>query len=335
MRATQLKSNLKIALRVRRPVIVWGKPGVGKSNIVAQIAAEEKMQLLDWRLCLMDAVDLRGIPAVTKDGLTRWNPPEELPRDGRGILFLDELLQAATATTNGATQLILDRRLGTYKLPEGWVVFAASNEEGDRAMTSRMGTHVANRFLHFKMEVHTGDWLDWAQDPANGMDPRVFAFIKYRPEMLHKFDPKSTSKAFASPRSWEFMSQVLREFDRSSGQAWASDEQIELAASVVGVEAATEFVGFLRIMEKLVSIDEILLNPAKAPLPPDASVTYAVTFALLDRADKKTLPAIIVYLGRVEQEFAFLFMKQIENRKPELMKTKEFIKWSADNHQAI
>jgi hypothetical protein len=189
------------------------------------------------------------------------------------------------------------------------------------------------------MEAHVGDWLEWAEG-AN-LDPRVFAFIKYRPEMLHRFDPKSKEKAFASPRSWEFMSQVLQQMEELKGQhdfngsGWEDESRLEFASGIVGREAGTEFVGFLRIMEKLVSIDSILLAPAKADLPKDAAVTYALTYALAERADRKNLAAIITYIDRLSKEFGFLFFRRIDQVKPDLKKSREFIGWVAKNHDFV
>lgn len=330
MRASQLEQVLSaVIIPTKRPAMIWGPPGVGKSQIVAQCGAKAGIEVIDWRLVLMDSVDLRGIPCVKQD-LTHWNPPAELPSKGKGILFLDELPQAATATSNAATQLILDRKLGNYRLPDGWLVIAAGNREEDRAATNRMPSHVANRFIHLSFDVHTGDWLEWAQGAGN-LDPRVFAFIKYRPEFLHRFDAKSKEKSFASPRAWAFMSEVLQEADRAA-MGWVAEERVELAAGVVGKEAAVEFVGFLRIMEKLIDLDSILLDPAKAKLPDDPAVVYALVYALLDRSDRKGFAKVATYINRLSKEFQFLFYREVKVRKGELQKSKEFIDWAAKNH---
>lgn len=338
MRAKHLVPAIRAARRARRPVMLWGKPGVGKSSIIKRCAELDKVDLIDWRLALMDSVDLRGIPDV-RNGMTYWNPPAELPRKGSGYLFIDELQQASMATGNAARQLILDRMLGEYRLPDGWYVCAASNREEDNAATQRMPTHIANSFIHLMMEVHHGDWLEWAEQ--EGIDHRVFAFIKYRPALLHVFDAKSKEKAFASPRSIAFFAQLLKEIDAAIAAKelpvnyWDSEEGLEFACGVIGQQAGTEMTGFFRVMNKLVSIDSILLNPKKAEVPSDMAICYALVYALAERADRKTLPIMIEYLARLSKEFAFLFFKRIDVANPDLKKSKDFIAWAAKHHDFI
>lgn len=335
MKASQLIRSIKTSLRTGRPLMIWGKPGAAKSAIVAQVAKQEGYVLLDWRLCLMDGVDLRGVPEV-RDGLTYWNPPAELPRDEKVkvLIFMDELMQAELQTTNAATQLILDRMLGSYKLPASARIIAASNRTEDRATAQRMPTHVANRFKHVTLDVDAVEWLGWAK--GNGVDPRVFAFIKYRPSLLHVFEPASKESAFASPRSWEFLSDTLRDLDASGELAkMQHDEQVEEFAGNVGQAQAVEFAGFLAIMKTLVDIDSILLTPDKASVPSDPSVLYALTYALLDRADAKTFKAIVTYADRMPQEFAYVLMGEVKKSKPALMKSKEFIAWAVAHQDFV
>lgn len=336
MRASLLIPAIRAARRARRPVMVWGKPGVGKSSIMKECAKLDNVGLIDWRLALMDSVDLRGIPHREK-GLTYWNPPAELPTEGAGYLFIDELQQAQIATGNAARQLILDRQLGSYRLPDGWYVSAASNREEDNAATQRMPTHIANSFIHLTMDVHHGDWLEWAE--KSGIDYRVFAYLKYRPESLHVFDPKSKEKAFASPRSWEFMSQVMKEVDAMRGAgslpAWEDESMLEYASGIVGAATGVEFVGFLRIMDKLVTIESILLDPKKAEVPKDSSVAYALVHALSERVDRKNFSTLLIYIERMSKEFQFLFFRRIDQNKPDMKKSKEFIAWAAKNHDFV
>jgi len=340
MRATQVIATLRSARAAGRPVMLWGKPGIGKSECVAEAARLDKCSLIDWRLALMDAVDLRGIPslkALGKESVTTWNPPDELPRSGEGYLFLDELPQAMLATTNAATQLILDRKLGSYRMPAGWYLCAAGNREEDMAAVNRMPTHVANRFVHIEMETHLGDWIDWAD--VHDIDPRVIAFIKYRPELLHVFEPRSKEKAFAAPRSWKFMSDMMRQVEQvkpakgsdPAESGWSSEYRLELAAGIVGKQASTEFVGFLRIMEKLVSIESILLAPEKAAIPKDAAICYALVYALADHTDRGNLKSVVKYVERLSKEFGFLYFRRIDQTKPDLKKSKEFIAWATKN----
>jgi MoxR-like ATPase len=315
--------------------MIWGKPGAAKSQIVAQIAKADGYRLIDWRLCLMDAVDLRGVPEV-RDGKTYWNPPAELPFDEneKVLIFMDEIMQAELQTTNASSQLILDRKLGSYTLPKNVRIIAASNRVEDRATAQRMPTHIANRFKHATLEVDAAEWIEWAKS-AN-IDPRVRAFVKYRPKLLHVFDPASKEIAFASPRSYEFLSDTLRDLEASGDLAkMTPEEMVEEFSGNVGSTVAQEFVGFLQVMRTLVDIDEILLSPDKAAVPSDPSVLYALVYALLDRADAKTFKAIVKYINRIPQDFAYVLMGEVKKAKPVLMKTKDFIDWAVAHQDFV
>jgi hypothetical protein len=162
------------------PVMLWGPPGVGKSQVVAQIASKHNVPVIDVRLSQMEPSDLRGIPFRSGNGLVEWAVPAMLPnldRHGpRGVLFLDEITSAAPTVSAAAYQLILDRRLGEYRIPEGWTIFAAGNRQGDRGVTYSMPAPLANRFSHIEFETHLDDWVAWAY--AHNIDERVIAFLR-------------------------------------------------------------------------------------------------------------------------------------------------------------
>ena len=138
------------------PVMVWGPPGIGKSQIVAQVAAQHNVPVIDIRLSQMEPTDLRGIPFRDGDHVV-WSIPALLPNaerhSSRGILFLDEITSAPPSVTAAAYQLILDRRLGEYRVPGGWAIFAAGNRHGDRGVTYAMPAPLANRFTHYDLEA--------------------------------------------------------------------------------------------------------------------------------------------------------------------------------------
>src|ERR1700674_2098107 len=151
MKPSEITQALDICLQAFQPVILWGKPGIGKSNIVHQTAARNSLQLIDVRAVLLDPVDLRGLPHVNGDNRAHWAIPDFLPRNGAGILFLDELNRAAQLVQNACLQLVLDRKLGEYTLPEQWRVVAACNASGTG--TSKMSDALTNRFVHLDCET--------------------------------------------------------------------------------------------------------------------------------------------------------------------------------------
>src|SRR5829696_5151135 len=186
MRPSEVTKALAALVPTRRPVYLWGPAGVGKSSLVRQAAEQLGLGLVDVRATLLDPVDLRGLPRLDGDTAV-WLPPAFLPRSGEGVLFLDELAQAAPLVQAACLQLTLDRRVGEYELPDGWSVIAASNRAEDRAGTHRLISPLLNRFVHLDLDVSADDWQTWAV--AHGVSPEVRAFLGYRPALLFQFDP--------------------------------------------------------------------------------------------------------------------------------------------------
>jgi hypothetical protein len=272
------------------PVMLWGPPGVGKSQIVAKIAAQHNVPLIDIRLSQMEPTDLRGIP-FRSGNLVEWSIPSVLPNAERhgpaGILFLDEITSAPPTVSAAAYQLILDRRLGEYEVPEGWVIFAAGNRQGDRGVTYAMPAPLANRFTHYEVEAYLDDWIDWAN--TQGIDTRVIAFLRFRPDLLFSFNPAHTPIAFPSPRSWEYAHRALQKFDKT---ALLADSLVACVGQSAGLELKT----FVDNMKQMPDLDAII-NGAPADVPQGVDLQYGVAAALVRKALEaaKTGNAMTVY----------------------------------------
>lgn len=255
-----VSKNLKIS------TMIWGPPGIGKSSIVAQIAQKYKIDFVDVRLSQLAPTDLRGLP-VAEDGISKWYPPEFLPRDGKGILFLDELNMAPPAMQGVAQQLILDRRVGSYVVPEGWHIWAAGNRKEDRATVFDMPAPLANRFLHLQVEPDFESFKVYAL--AAKVHEQIIAFLSFRPSLLHKLDPQQP--AWPSPRSWVMASHLHK-------------AKLEIAPAV-GMETEAEFAAFVKVYETLPDLDRIFMGKGDALLfPSEPSVRYATTIGLAVRA---------------------------------------------------
>jgi len=325
MKPSVVKDALKQCIAAKRPTHIWGPPGVGKSEIVAQIAKELDLELTDVRAVLLDPVDLRGLPKINDDGMAHWCPPAFLPKDGKGILFLDELNAAPPLVQAACYQLILDRKLGEYVLPEEWVILAAGNRETDRAVTSRMSSALANRFVHIYFDVDVNDWIDWAL--GNGITTELIAFIRFRPELLHSFDPKKNEKAFPTPRSWEFVSDVL--------QAGSSNIEYELASGIVGEGASTELMAFLKIYRNLPNPDVILLDPSAGEIPQDPATLYAICGSLANKASDQNFGRVVEYSNRLPDEFSVLLIRDAVKRDNQLSLTRAFIEWTSVHSEIL
>lgn len=260
------------------PVMLWGPPGVGKSQIVAQVGQRHAVPVIDLRLSQMEPSDLRGIP-FREGNLVEWAIPAMLPdaqRHGaQGILFLDEITSAVPSVSAAAYQLILDRRLGDYRVPEGWAIFAAGNRQGDRGVTYTMPAPLANRFSHFEVELNLDDWVAWAYQ--HQLDERIIGFLRFRPELLFKFDPAHNPVAFPTPRSWEFAHRALQKF--------ANSPQLLLNTlqACVGTAAGIELKAFIDHLDQMPDIDAILRGET-VKTPQEVDLQYAVASALVGRA---------------------------------------------------
>lgn len=281
-------SNLKLYLNhligqhLQISTMIWGSPGIGKSSIVAQIAQERNIDFVDVRLSQLAPTDLRGLP-VAEDGISKWYPPEFLPRDGKGILFLDEINMAPPAMQGVAQQLILDRRVGSYKVPEGWYVWAAGNRKEDRASVFDMPAPLANRFLHLQVEPEFDSFKAYALD--TGVHEQVLAFLSFRSTLLHKLDPQQP--AWPSPRSW-VMASLLH------------TASLDIAPAV-GTGAAAEFNAFITLYQNLPNLELILTGQGNdIPFSPEPSVRYATTVGLTVRtSDANQAYNAFTWLSRV------------------------------------
>jgi hypothetical protein len=324
MKASGIISALNLLVSARQPTFLWGGPGLGKSDIVRQVAREKNVALRDVRALLLDPVDLRGLPYLSADRQSAWAPPDFLPRDGEGILFLDELNAAPPMVQAGCYQLVLDRKLGEYTLPDGWAIIAAGNRDGDRAVTSRMPTPLRNRFTHLTFEVDMQEWCAWAIGAK--MRPEVIAFIRFKPTLLSSFD--RDANAFPSPRSWAFVSKIL-------DQSPLPTIEHDLIAGTVGDGAATEFTAFLTTFRTLPNIDSILLNPEQELVPSDAAAQFAVATALSYRATDTNFDRICKYLKRMPTEFSVLCVHDASRRQPDVRHTAGYTQWAVENHHVI
>ena len=324
MKATAIASALRTLIGAHQPVFVWGGPGVGKSAVVAQVADSLSLELRDIRALLLDPVDLRGLPFLGEGGRAEWAIPCFLPSTGSGIIFLDELNAAPAMVQAACYQLVLDRRLGEYRLPGAWAIIAAGNRDSDRAVTAKMPTPLRNRFVHLDFDVDAQEWSEWAIQSV--IRPEVIAFLRFRPEVLSVFDRDAT--AFPSPRSWEFVSRIL---------AAAPDQTVEheLFAGAVGVGAATEFSAFLRMFRELPSIDAILLNPMAERVPEEPAAQYAVASALAHRTTDANFDRVYTYLNRMPVEFRVLAVRDASLREPAIKFTPAYTRWAIEHHHVL
>ena len=276
--ATQARRSLLKAFEVKRPLFLWGPPGIGKSELVEGIARDLGGLMIDLRLGQMEPTDIRGIPFYNKDtGKMDWAPPVDLPDAETAkqypvvVLFLDELNSAAPSVQSAAYQLILNRRVGKYVLPDNVVMVAAGNRESDKGVTYRMPTPLANRFVHQEMKVDFASWQEWAVQ--NKIHKDVVGYLSFAKQDLYDFDSKSASRAFATPRSWSFVSQLL---DDS-----VDDETLtNLIAGTIGEGLAVKFMAHRKIAGRMPAPADILSGKVTTLDIKEVSAMYSLVISM-------------------------------------------------------
>lgn len=330
MHPRQLKKALVSTIRAQVPAFIWGPPGVGKSDLTKQTAAELEMGLIDLRLSQLDPADVRGIPSIDfENRLSIWNSPEFLPQEERdglnGLLFFDELNSAHQATQAVAYQLILDRCVGNYVLPDGWVCIAAGNRMEDKAIVNRMSSALSNRFLHLDFTVLNDDWI--AHATSAGFIPEVISFIRYMPQMLHNMGD-GTDRAFPTPRTWEKISDILPYVDKNL--------ELDIISGLVGEGTAGQFIAYNEIYSNLPDLDKIIDDPDSVKVDDsNPAIMFAVCGALAHRAKAENFEKILQYGDRMPPEFQTILIRDSLATNRDLRHEQCFKNWTRKNANAL
>lgn len=333
-RPRDVRALLIRCMEAGRPAMIWGPPGIGKSELIAEIAEEQNRPVIDMRLLLLEPTDIKGIPYYHPETRTmKWAQPADLPstisenefavaraiRDeaagrvaaleatpkksvtaeiatvlaqaklelekaetkleqlrvshelSRAILFLDEMNAAPQSVQAAAYQLVLNRRVGEYHLPKGVSMVCAGNRDSDKGVTFRMPSPLANRLIHIEMASNFDDWQKWAIN--NHIHPDVVGFLTHHKQKLFTFDPKSNEKAFATPRSWVFVSQLINDRDPESMQT-------ALVSGAVGGGLAGEFAAHRRVAAKMPKPEDVLLGKETKLNVKEISAMYSLTISM-------------------------------------------------------
>ena len=277
--STQARKSLLQAFKVKRPVFLWGPPGIGKSELVEGITKDLGGLMIDLRLGQMEPTDIRGIPFYNKDsGKMDWAPPIDLPDEETAsqypvvVLFLDEMNSAAPSVQAAAYQLILNRRVGKYSLPANVVMVAAGNRESDKGVTYRMPTPLSNRFIHLEMKVDFASYQEWAV--KNNIHKDVVGYLSFAKQDLYDFDAKSASRAFATPRTWTFVSELLQD------EECDDDTLTNLIAGTVGEGLAVKFMAHRKVSGRMPNPVDILSGKVRDLDIKEVSAMYSLVISM-------------------------------------------------------
>lgn len=302
------------------PTMLLGQPGVGKSDVVREAARQcGATALIDIRVSQLDSVDARGLPvADLVNGTTRWLTPSMLPdltRDGAyPWLFLDEITNGQLSVQAAFYQLVLDRRLGDYVLPDTAFVCAAGNRTSDKSAAQRVSKALIDRFSVIPCKVDVDAWLAWAR--RNNIAPCLQAFIAFRRHLLSTID--SGTEQFATPRSVAACSPYCDDT--------LTDAELRMmVATEIGDDVAGEFLQFLPMFRDLPTPHEIVANPDTSLVPVEPSLCYAIACALADIATRGNIDAVMTYANRLEPEYRELLVSDAVTRDETLKETAAYV----------
>lgn len=323
-------------------VMMWGPPGVGKSQAVRQLAdvirkqTKKKVNVTDVRLLLFNPIDLRGIPTSNKDKtLAVWLRPQIFQMseedDVINILFLDEISAAPQSVQAAAYQITLDRTVGEHQLPDNCFVIAAGNRTTDKSVSYKMPKALSNRLLHFEISSSFGSWKKWAV--RKGINPLVIEFLSHRKSDLMRFSDSGDNLAFATPRTWEMVSDVLNITNSNVSDVF------KLVAGLIGIKEATEFMDFCVTSDEVPDIDKIF-EGTELSVPKSPAGLYSVVSSMSDYArscknDTRKIRNSIIYAKKLPIEYSTILVKNYlgfgDEFKKLLMTMPEFAKMLEKN----
>ncbi|MDD3597324.1 MAG: ATP-binding protein [Sulfuricurvum sp.] len=320
---TELYQHLDTLIAADIPVFIHGSPGIGKSYIVADIAAKHNLELIDVRLSQMDPVDLRGVPAIREEQ-TVWMSPVFFPKDpeSSGILFLDELNSAPPSVQAAIYQLVLNRKMGEYALPSGWRIICAGNRISDRGVVFRLPTPLANRMVHLNVEARFEDFKLFAI--REGLHPFIIGFLSFRPDLLTS-EPVSdddSNPAFATPRSYHMLSSILKKNDNVASIA-------PIVYGLIGYGAGIEFLSYVKVYEKLPNVEEIYNGNYPEIDKSEPALLYALVSAMVElyRGGEESTKHLFGFAQVLPTEFGVMLIKDVIVKDAAVAEYSEFDAW--------
>ena len=354
VRIKQLEKLVYVFAKKKKPFMVLGGAGIGKSQTVRavskKLASEEKLEycedttnlddlkkyyLLDLRLAQLEPSDLRGLPFPEQQKYVRWLLPTFLPKDGKGVIFLDEFNTCSPAMQAAALQLILDRKIGDYVVPEGYAIIAAGNRAEDKANVFPISGPLANRFGHATLIPPSKDeWSEWAYE--NNIRPDIIAFMHFKPSYLYKFNKDSKDLAWPSPRTWAMASDMTLEYDyatketsnKKQGDKEVLDEEFMVVSCCVGEGVAVEYQGFIK-MKNRINLKDVLKNPSivkKPPISEEVGLKWSLISGLADiykedlnkQSKDRNTNAILDVVSELEAEYAVFLLRLMRGVNPKV-----------------
>lgn len=325
MRPSDLLVLLSASIKARKPVLITGAPGIGKSDLVDKATRSADADMILSHPAVADPTDAKGLPWVVNGDAT-FLPFGELRQAIAAVKptvwFIDDLGQASPAVQTSFMQLLLARRVNGHILPDCVTFVAATNRRTDRAGVSGVLEPVKSRFETIvELDAHLDDWCSWAIDAD--IAPELIAFLRFQPDLLCKFTASADLTNSPVPRTWSHASEIL---------SWNLPQSVQSAAiaGAVGEGAAAEFLAFVKIYRELPNVDQILIDPDHGEVPTAPATLYALSGALAHRATDQNFGRVARYTERMVQagkaEFGVLLVRDALRRHPSVASTQAFVK---------
>lgn len=323
-------------IKSNTPVNLLGSPGVGKSDVIKQVAEQLNLKVIDFRLSTCDPTDLSGIPFIS-NGRSAYMPNEAFPlasdtipnrEDGTPydgwLLFLDEITNAPMAVQAAAYQLVLDRQVGQNKLHKDVKIVSAGNMIDDgAAVTGEMSTALKSRMAHINIEMSLDAWLDWAM--GAGIHHSITSFIKFKPTALYQFDPKVDADTFPCPRTWGMVDSLIKTVGMNDKNLQA------LVSATISDGPASEFINYCKNFVGLPTYDDIVKNPEKVDVPKEMSTLYALSGSIGAQTKKETVTEVMKFVDRMPKEFQLRTFNDFTKREPALVTVPAVRAWLLAN----
>ncbi len=321
-----LKESLLKAMPARLPVLIKGAPGIGKSDIVEQVAEKLGMDLIICHPVVSDPTDAKGLPAIV-DGKAEFLPYGDLRRMMQAkkptIVFLDDLGQAPAVVQAAFMQLILARRVNGHKISKHIVFVAATNRRQDRAGVTGILEPVKSRFASIiELEADAKEWTDWALE--NDVPMEVIGWIHYQPNMLAAGQPTADIVNHPCPRTIAYAGKLID----------AGMDSLEELSGALGQTGAASLKGFLDVYRNLPDLDDIIEHPETTDVPAEPSALYATATALVEKATTENVGAIFTYIKRFSRQtadVAVFLVEDLRKKQPRIQNTAAYISWITDH----
>jgi len=332
----QAKELLVKAIKAKVVPSITSSPGLAKSSIVKEIAEEFNLKLIDIRLAQCEPTDLLGLVSYTKDKERFKYAPstlfplenDSIPKGYSGFLiFLDEMNGASKAVQLASYRLILDRQIGEHNLHPNTAIICAGNLITDKAIVSRMSTAMQSRLVHLQMEASVPEWIDWAL--VNDIDHRIISYIGFSPKSLHNFNPDHNDHTFPCPRTWEMLSNIIK------NESTISVDLLPLIVGTISEVEARQFKVYIEICNELPTIEEILSSPKTAKLTKEPAILYAVSGLVSHNLSTNTGDSLLKYIDRMPLEFQIITLQQAIKKDPKIISLKSIKDWININKSEI